>query len=296
MQVVEERITPKIEVEGGFGAGADGAKGSLKVNYTGDGAERLAGALADVLSPFTESAGALGDMVKAYRLENAIRATARAQELAAKLGVPIRPVPPKFLLQGAEGASLEEPGTDDLTDMWASLLVDTLGGLLPTHLVFKRLLSEMMKRHVDLLRFVGGYDAEAGTFDFTALGQNALGWRELMGTGEPPEHQLDDAETDTVVRLLERINRPGLKLVGFRFGKVKGIFWSIDHDAQELFHNDASPFVGDHTFEYLKLAGLVELVEGKCRFKVGLNAYGVDVKAWHITDLGIGFLRACAKA
>jgi hypothetical protein len=100
------------------------------LDVKGDGAARLSGALADLLSPFTGTFGLIGDRISDARHAAAYRAAQKGVKMLKEEGIEVGNVPPKILLPWLEGASLE---TDDgvsgdekatsLEDEWAGLLV-----------------------------------------------------------------------------------------------------------------------------------------------------------------------------
>ncbi|MDH4413574.1 MAG: hypothetical protein QE484_09720 [Rhizobium sp.] len=124
---------------------------TVTVGAKGSGADRLTHVVADALSPFSEGLGYIGDVVRFYRQDTALRSIARAVELAESLDIKMRPVPPKFLVDWVEKASLESPDEPEMTDLWAGLLVSASRAPSPTHYVFKRILSEMTREHVTFL-------------------------------------------------------------------------------------------------------------------------------------------------
>ncbi|MET3612528.1 hypothetical protein ABID16_000833 [Rhizobium aquaticum] len=93
------------------------------VSVKGAAASRLGHSLADVLSPFTNSLGYVGDLLAVKREMGALIAAKRAKEKLEKEGIISADIPPRVLLPWLEGASLVDPGKEDtLVDAWAGLL------------------------------------------------------------------------------------------------------------------------------------------------------------------------------
>lgn len=275
------------------------AVGPDKASMTarGESASRLTNSFVDLLSFFTDGAGALGDMVRAYRIENAIRAMARARKLAEDNHLNLKPVPPKFLIQWTEAASLEEPGDHDLSESWAHLLVNAGMGLKPTHILFKRLLSEMSGRHVELVKWLCDFDDVRGNFDFSEMSNNAANWNKFF-SDLSEIREFSEFDSEEFRECIESVNSSGIKVIAFRFGESGQPLWYLKN-AKELWlgHNKAKPFEDDHSFEYLKLAGLIEDISGEFRaYMVSgeeKKRYVVQVRAWHLTKLGLAFLKTC---
>lgn len=126
-------------------------KDGISLGAKGGAAIRLGHVVADLASPFSEGLGALGDVIHYYRRDMAIRSLQKSRELAEILGVEIKPVPPKFLVDWIEKASLEAPEDVQLTNMWAGLLLTAGNTKSSTVYHFKRILGELTLRHVEFL-------------------------------------------------------------------------------------------------------------------------------------------------
>ena len=135
---------------------------TVTLGAKGSGADRLTHVVADALSPFAEGLGYIGDVIRFYRQDTALKSIARAVEVAERLDIPMRPVTPKFLVDWVEKASLESPDEPEMTDLWAGLLVSASRAPSPTHYVFKRILSEMTREHVRFLSDFCDFDVEDG--------------------------------------------------------------------------------------------------------------------------------------
>lgn len=135
-----------IEVE----ASASG----IKLGATGGGAARLSGALADVLSPFSESMGFLGDRMTDLRRAAAYRAAKKSAEMLAADGITSGNVPPKILLPWLEGASVEtESDGDTLKNAWAGLLARAVKSSDAVVVSYIEVLKKLGSKEAELLSF-----------------------------------------------------------------------------------------------------------------------------------------------
>ncbi|NGO50980.1 Abi-alpha family protein [Allomesorhizobium camelthorni] len=130
-----------------------GDAGLVELRASGEGASRITNAIADLLSPFSEAGGVVGDHIRFFRQSSALRAIARAREIAVERGLELRPVPPKFLLQWVEKASLEDESEDNLTEQWAELLASASANYKSAHVAYADLLGQIDKKDAELLRF-----------------------------------------------------------------------------------------------------------------------------------------------
>ena len=103
------------------------ALGELELQVSSSGAERLLHAIGDFISPATESMGFVGTWVNGWRQVSAYKAAARAKEICDEAGLRISPLPPKFFCNWLEGASQEDPNSDEnITEFWARLLANAV--------------------------------------------------------------------------------------------------------------------------------------------------------------------------
>ena len=79
----------------------------------------------DVVSPFKEIAGLIGDKMKAYRDQQAIANYLKIKDFAKECGLTFTLPPTKFLIPFTEQASLEDLSEPALTEMWTSLLLNS---------------------------------------------------------------------------------------------------------------------------------------------------------------------------
>jgi len=125
------------------------SKDGAKVSAEGSGAERLGHAIADALSPFTEGLGLLGDQVRVYRQQRLEAAAAHVKKLTSGLDGEITKLPPKQIVTWIEEASLAE--SDELSQIWAKLLVGAATNPSSINQRFMELLSKLSKIEVQFL-------------------------------------------------------------------------------------------------------------------------------------------------
>lgn len=275
-------MTDEFEVA----VGSDG----VRVAARGHGVERLMDALVGFVTPMTEGAAAIGDAVRMYRQRSAIRGLARARELADELGVPIRPVEPKFLVNWIEGASLEEENAP-LTELWAGLLVSGTRGLKPNHLRFQRMLREMTGQHYEFFQYL--CDSSANL-----VGDN-LKDRRIKIQLNIENKSTTLSESPTIEYAREKafaLEAPGLKWIELEYGRIdksevvnKG---KVHHLNMNFF-----PFFTDGTYKSLKDSGLI--TQDAISFRGSVNgiitsgSVGFVIYYCYISRLGIEFIYDC---
>jgi hypothetical protein len=132
------------------GVNKDGASVELEAS----GVDRLSHALADFVSPATEAFGIVGDYFRSARAHNVLRIVSHAKRQAKANGIKLNPVALKFLAPWLEGASLEEESDEDLSDLWAGILISESSKSGPANSFFRDALRQMNVRHVDFLSYI----------------------------------------------------------------------------------------------------------------------------------------------
>lgn len=118
------------------------AKAEFKGEVSTRVADRAVEALVDVISPFTEGLGLVGDNIRAHRYDVAIKIAQRAQELAVEKNILVLPPPLKFTVPFLEKASIEDPDSE-LSELWARLLLDASNEFQGIQLTYIQILSEI---------------------------------------------------------------------------------------------------------------------------------------------------------
>lgn len=140
-------------------------KVGINVSFSERAGDRVLNAIVDAFSPISESLGLLGDKIRVYRANSAIRTIERAKEIADEEGRPLELPHPKFFVPFIEAASLEDEDDDGLREKWAKLL--SRAGQDPDSISYfaRTVLSEISS-------------AEAKLLDFLVQKGNALGCRD----------------------------------------------------------------------------------------------------------------------
>ena len=120
-----------------------------KITIEGSGSGRLSAQLGDLISPFSETLGALGDHLKVWRESSLLAALSKAREKITEQQIAIEPVAPKTLTYWVEKASLED--NDALAEKWANLLISSMGDFDSTSIWSANVLSELGKPEAELM-------------------------------------------------------------------------------------------------------------------------------------------------
>ncbi|MDJ0823832.1 MAG: hypothetical protein QNJ09_18755 [Paracoccaceae bacterium] len=141
----------------------------VELEVSGDAGRKLGTSLADAISPFTESLGAVGDEVRRFHIhreEQAKKTLIRAQEIRAEREIENQSVSPKLLAPWLEGASLEDDSGENISETWARLLAECPSDFSADYAVFIDILSRLGKREAETLeRYVPDHK-ESGSADF----------------------------------------------------------------------------------------------------------------------------------
>jgi len=153
----------------------DITKGSFSA--TGETVKNWSDVFIKCLSPATATLNTIGSLidcfgnniVRTYKINNYVKTMKKVQEINKIHKIKIVPPTPKFFLDWVEKCSLEDDGNEDLSDLWAGLLISASQDKVePCHYIFKRLLSEMTKEHLDLLFKI------TKTEDFSSVDDNVF--------------------------------------------------------------------------------------------------------------------------
>lgn len=274
---------PEVSVEA--------SEGGLALRAKGSGADRLTHVISDALSPFSEGLGYLGDVIRFYRQDTALRSIARATEISRQLGVPLKPVPPKFLVDWVEKASLESPDDPEMTNLWAGLLVSAARSHSPNHYVFKRILSEMTKEHVQFLAEFCAHDflgetPFSGATDFAA-------WSKLVNDKDATLI-VDDIEV-SLHKSFSDFENNRLRVRHYEIAKY-GKFM-LD---KELIDKKVNSGIDEYRKNYIVKFFIDNGVMSEVSTSVSINSPSIDgadatleIHALHLTEFGVLFIEAC---
>ncbi len=276
-------------------------KDGFSFKTDGEASQRLANAALDFLSPITEGAGFLGTKLRGYRMEAALEATIRAKAICKENNLSINPVPPKFLLQWVEGASMEDiEGEDNLVELWARVLCAEVTTGDPNALIFVDILRKIHKEHAEYL---------SGMFKNTDdkllrnvrkyIGQDyyeEVIIETLLKYEFPYKHF--DKEEELTKELMKQLAVPG----SYNF-----YLYVSDLKTQANFENCALPLLGvdfnsrpvsihSSLHDSLRLLGVIEDFKHNFHWKTGALDFEVSMFSRKLTALGWEFVFACGIA
>ncbi|WP_427452723.1 Abi-alpha family protein [Litorimonas sp. WD9-15] len=263
---------------------------------------RLANAALDFLSPITEGAGFLGTKLRGFRMEAALNALLKAKKICDENSLSINPIPPKFLLQWVEGASLEADIEDNLSELWAKLLVDASQNNPSQNLIFIDILKKLSRSHVEYLQYLSGsgvyddapfifrpYDVSRAINDGRVI-QNAMGSipREEWG-----KYIISDK--DFLSSALEAIKdffaEDGVEFRGLLSKQLKTRITDPDYFDTKIYSIEKEKFFSDEVLEGLEALGLIKFMEiNELRVH---DRHSFFVEYVLLTNFGVTFIKSC---
>lgn len=154
------------------------SKDAASLNLEGVPADQLQRILSDLLSPFTNSIGYIGDKVNQARFVSAIKATAKAKKLLDEEGITYGDLPPKILLPWLEGVSLEHEEDEKISDYWAGLLARAVKSSDAINVSYIETLKRIGIEEAKLLEFFSGDTSPSfGSYHYGVHGENAFSER-----------------------------------------------------------------------------------------------------------------------
>jgi hypothetical protein len=266
------------EVSGESVALEAGASG-IKLAAKGLGAARLSEALADLLSPFSNSLGLLGDQLGYVRRAAAYRAARKGVEMLQSEGIAAGNVPPKILLPWLEGASLETEESETLENAWAGLLARSVKSA-----------DAVVVSYIDVLKRIGAQEAELLFFfaGDTSPSYSVAKFYEprLAGALDSPNLFMDVIQDgldkiQTPEELAERMEHFGLQSM------CQVIYYSVNdsHISTTKYFDE-----NEHAIANLEHLGLVKLKERVFEDRRGRR---FNVRWFEITKFAFDMLWAC---
>lgn len=228
----------------------------VDVSSKGEGTSRLVNAICDLGSPFTETAGLLGDVVRTYRQDNAIKALEKTKMLADENGVVLQPTTPKFLFDWIERVSLEED--EALSSMWAALLVSECLETHPNNFLFKRFLSDITQQHAEcFMTILGGPFVASKAMEAEDALNKLNGLRSSGITGI----SVSDVGSEYLAELSKELSSSCVLVAAARRGVRRFLDPELTYqDTDPRFLNKiVEPYFDNGVFDSLKLLGLVEM-------------------------------------
>jgi hypothetical protein len=97
--------------------------GPAKIVASGSNLTKLGDVVGDLLSPFSQGLGLIGDHIRIYRQRTTQAVLEQAQAIALDRGQKIKPINSKNLIQIIENSSSEDETDDEIIDVWSRLLL-----------------------------------------------------------------------------------------------------------------------------------------------------------------------------
>ena len=217
---------------------------SASVEMRGTGVSRVTDALLDLVAPFTNAAGWLGDKLSYGRRDAAIRAASRARAQLQREGISSGEIPPKIFLPWLEGASLETDQSDNLTDAWAGLFVRSVKSADAVVISYIETLKKLGKKKAELLEFFATDTSPTFSLKFyhpdadgMFLDSNPL----LRHVIDRVEMALDSKDFHGIADFFDRIGVQGMCQIIFYTSELTGtqstpFFEQNEHEISNLEH------------------------------------------------------------
>lgn len=260
-------------------------KVEVKTEVPAESAGRTVDAMTDLLRPFSEGLGYVGDLIRLQR-EKVLREIAkRAKERLDSIDGQPKPIPQKFFVPLLQKASLESLDDTILIDMWANLIVTAATSEVQMLGQYVEILSHLVPAQVRILDKM--LDCADGQ---TKSGHLIDNHYILNQTGLPNNiaefADIEDAE-EFADSLIEALSLKGVAIdcinVFYR-DKRHGDGFSVG--SPDGIYSDAQYF----DFENLVRLGLIERVEVK-QHKIG--RFDIDVHYYTATPVGIDLFACC---
>ena len=262
--------------------------------------KKLGNILNDIISPFSEGFGALGDKIRFYRAKSTLEILGDAKFKADNIGISLEDVSPRFMINWAEAASAEDTNSEEsLKSLWANLLVNAAGNDKSQEIRFISILSQMTSRHAQLLNKIHDeallLRQEKDSQSTAANAQvcidstvDVLG-DYMVSEGIDKDSQLDDAqfvsfmeETDKV----SEVNRKyGVDVVSLVISGALTPFRQAVMEEDDDFQASLD----------LALLGQFGLIESFYRTSVSSHGYSYNGKFSQFTHLGLAFADAVSE-
>lgn len=274
----------------------------IALSAKGDVADKAGKGIGDLLKPFTQYFGSLGDAAEHRRnMRRQIRVFNEAVlyktleqtwRLAEDESAKLQPVSMKFLANWSEGASLEETADDDLQTCYSKLLLSE--SLTPNfnNLIFVDLLRKLSAQHIRFLSEITQGLSDHQLFEPShILSENFICYRLLEDIGYDGSEQLPlDAED----RFLRRKEYPGSFVSGLTVDNIEDAKGRCEGAFPTLYANHPSMRNPDYAVTSPLLAlGLIEAVSHTQEEEQGL--FKVSFSGYFLTSFGFDFVRACVS-
>jgi hypothetical protein len=239
---------------------------------------RLGEALADLISPITETTGLIGDSLRFHRERMAERLIEGARAKAEQLQVEVKKVPYKFMVGWIEAATLENEDSP-LNDLWENLLVAGMTSYQSYLEMFVNILRELGGTEVKVLKELAlrqTLDTGAGLVPAKASeNQFPAAFQSVLASGLAPHEVWAE-----MCQMNDERRVGGFHLIGSIVSKGGGSAFYY----HPLYHDN---FVA---FELLTRERLVEI--NKSVSPSLIQDHTFELITARLTQLGVSFVRA----
>lgn len=261
--------------------------------------KQVGGILGDLISPFSEGFGAIGDKIRFFREKSAAEILAKAKNIADENSINLGEVKPRVMIEWAEAASAEDTSsTENLSDLWANLLVNAANEDTGAELRYISILSQLTPRHAKMLQDI--YDAA----------ENISNNRSHLQQSKITEHFIDQFIND----IGDYISENKIKKEFVSEEEVSG-FYNIFMRQENFLHILGCSIVTAYVEERMvptaqsmededkqfqlsldiDLLAQLGLITSFTRASVSSKGYRFVCKFNQISPLGIGFIEAVNK-
>jgi hypothetical protein len=269
-------------------------KTSIEVKVDAAASKQLVEVICDVLSPGSEFLGAVGDKLRAYRTESSIRAFIQADRLAKEAGLTLKAPPMKFLVPFVEASSLEDETDENLTELWARLLVSASTEYTEFHQAYIGALVRIGPISAAVLQQISRSApglAPSGRIQRASFVHDALGvesGRQAIAERFNYFYNESDLETfrksfDVAGTMLKRIETyfpSEISCEGPRWAELKAGYKMTSLNK---------------AIEVLSRENVIQAVDAPWKDLDGIMVTGI-IRYLILTDLGEGFINACIGA
>jgi hypothetical protein len=261
------------------------AKLEVKTELPSFSSGRTLDAITDLLRPFSEGLGLIGDKIQLRRQKTLLEIAKRARERINILQKPIQPIPQKFFMPLLEKASLEDVSDDTLVSMWANLIATASTEPVQMLGQYINILSNIVPGQVLILKHM--FDHGEGVVGYGHLLDNYYLLNQTGLPGSLNEHAaLTDAE-EFADAIIDNLNIKGVAIDTINIYYVDeslGDGFSIC--APDGIYSDEKYL----DFENLVRLGLIDRTEIK---KHSIGIFDIDVHYYIANPVGIDLFACC---
>jgi len=277
-----------------------GDKG-LAVKAKGGAATRLGHGFADALRFFSSPLGLVADEVDRFRIYRQVafeEILLKAHGIAIGRNIENSNAPLKFIAQWSESASLENmDDPENLSDLWANLLVLESSQSEPNSLIFVDILKKIRKPHADLLKRL--FDGRTGMSPAEIINYSAVNVIEEVIYSNLRIHNFPTDDTDKQHQIIDSIYNelllPGVYVFHCSIYRKTTIrdFGECASPELDIDFNTTKGMFSSSIAESLKSLGLLRDIDLKFDWGEDEPIFEVSLYGYGLTKLGWDFVFSC---